>query len=105
MSDFGTAVREARTKGSTDGKELSQVELGRLVGVTGVTISRIESGERDPSFGLALRIAQALDIDLNLLKRDGGRTADIAPTKDPRPSLVVVDDPVPPLVDEASPQW
>ncbi len=60
---LGALVREAR-----EGRGWSQAQLGSLVGVTGATISRIESGERDPSWRLAHRIAVKLDIDLNSLK-------------------------------------
>ncbi|HEX5690849.1 MAG TPA: helix-turn-helix domain-containing protein, partial [Roseiflexaceae bacterium] len=42
---------------------LTQDELGELVSYAGQTIRKIESGQRRPSLQLALRLAQALQLD------------------------------------------
>lgn len=46
------------------GKELTQSDLGKRVGVTRQTIAFIEKGEFSPSVALALRLAKALDIPI-----------------------------------------
>ncbi|MGB3414649.1 MAG: helix-turn-helix transcriptional regulator [Microbacteriaceae bacterium] len=48
-------VRRKRTE-----NELTQSELGELVGVTRQTIAFIEKGEYTPSVALSLRLAEAL---------------------------------------------
>lgn len=45
----------------------TQVELAKKVGVTRQTIGFIEKGEFSPSVTLALKLAQALEVDLNEL--------------------------------------
>lgn len=45
----------------------TQVELAKQVGVTRQTIGFIEKGEFSPSVTLALKLAHALDCDLNEL--------------------------------------
>lgn len=47
--------------------QLSQEELGEKVGVSTATISRIERGEQQPSFGLTAVLIQALNIPAELL--------------------------------------
>lgn len=45
----------------------TQIELARLVGVTRQTIGFIEKGEFSPSVTLSLKLACALDCDINEL--------------------------------------
>lgn len=45
----------------------TQIELAKMVGVTRQTIGFIEKGEFSPSVTLALKLASALEIDLNEL--------------------------------------
>jgi transcriptional regulator with XRE-family HTH domain len=45
---------------------LSQKELAELTGTTQSAIARLESGGRPPRIDTLLRIAQALDCDLNV---------------------------------------
>jgi transcriptional regulator with XRE-family HTH domain len=40
---------------------LTQEELARKIGTSAVTVSRIESGRRRPSFAMLKRIAEATD--------------------------------------------
>ena len=59
-------------------RELSQVELAELVGTTQSAIARLESGGRPPRIDTLLRIADALDCELEVelrpRTRPGGRT-------------------------------
>ena len=56
------------------GRGLSQADLAELVGTTQSAIARLESGGRPPRIDTLLRIANALDADLDieLLDREPG---------------------------------
>ena len=54
---FGQALRAFR-----EGRGVSQAELGRRLGMSHATVSRLESGSRRPSRVMALRIAHALGL-------------------------------------------
>lgn len=50
-------------------KNLSQNKLAELAGVSQQDISRVLLGDtKNPSFGLVVKIAKVLDIDLNQFK-------------------------------------
>lgn len=51
-------------------KELTQIELGKLVNVSNRTISEIERGNRNPSGKLARKIANVLQFDMELFFND-----------------------------------
>ena len=55
-------VRELRAR-----HEFTQIELAKRVGVTRQTIGFIEKGEFSPSVTLSLKLAQALDCEINEL--------------------------------------
>jgi transcriptional regulator with XRE-family HTH domain len=55
-------------------RELSQQELAELVGTTQSAIARIERGERPPKFDTLLRIANALDCELEIRLRPRTKT-------------------------------
>lgn len=57
MSTFSENLKLQRQK-----KKLSQEELGKLVGVTGVTIMRYEKGLREPKLEIVKALANALKI-------------------------------------------
>ena len=57
MSNFSENLRLQRQK-----KNLSQEELGNLIGVSGVTIMRYEKGTREPKLETIKKIANALKI-------------------------------------------
>jgi DNA-binding XRE family transcriptional regulator len=59
-----TWMQEARAK-----KNLSQTKLAIAAGCSKTTIVKIENDSRDPSFDLALRIADILDIDIKRFKQ------------------------------------
>jgi transcriptional regulator with XRE-family HTH domain len=48
---------------------LTQLQLGEAVGVSHGHIARIELGRADPSLGLVERIADALDLEIELVSR------------------------------------
>ncbi|MFE2555952.1 helix-turn-helix transcriptional regulator [Streptomyces sp. NPDC059352] len=60
----GARIRDAREHAN-----LSQIQLGELVGVDHKTVHRIEYGRSDPKLGLLLQIARALDVPLSELLR------------------------------------
>lgn len=57
MEDYGRRIKEARERAG-----MTQEELGKAIGVTGVTIMRYERGQRQPRFKQMERIADALDV-------------------------------------------
>lgn len=63
---IGNRIKNARLN-----KNLSQETLGKLLGVSKVSISGYETGRRQPSLDILVKIADYLDLDLNyLLGRD-----------------------------------
>jgi transcriptional regulator with XRE-family HTH domain len=54
---LGRAVRELRAK-----RKMSQQELARVTGLHFTYLSGIENGRRNPSYGVILAVAQALDV-------------------------------------------
>ena len=50
---------------------LSQLELAKSIGVSRQTINMIENNKYNPTLGLCLNLAKALDTDLNSLFLDG----------------------------------
>ncbi len=62
MMMLGTKIKEMRLK-----KNIKQVELARMAGISNTYLSDIEKGRTKPSIEAFLRIAEALDIkDLNI---------------------------------------
>lgn len=61
----------ARIRRSRQQRGLSQWDLARLADVSQAAISNYESGKRELSLALALRIAAALDITLSDLTTTG----------------------------------
>lgn len=62
MSTFSENLKKQRQK-----KNLTQDQLGQLVGVTGVTIMRYEKGLREPKLETIKSIANALNVPLSEL--------------------------------------
>lgn len=48
-------------------KNMTQAELSRRTGITRTNISRFESGKYNPSLDIMVKIATALDMDLDIL--------------------------------------
>ncbi len=57
---IGAAIRESRKK-----QNLTQEELGRMIGVQKAQISRIENG-RNLTFATVLKLFKAMNISVNL---------------------------------------
>lgn len=55
--DSGTKIKEARTQ-----KNMSQLQLAELLGITQPSFAAIESGKRTPKLDTLIRIAAALDV-------------------------------------------
>lgn len=60
MSNFAGYLKELR-----DDKRIGVRELGRAVGVTGMHISNMEKGKSLPSPALIVKLAEALDTDVD----------------------------------------
>ncbi len=60
--DIGENVKKMREE-----QRLSQKDLSLMAGVQQSTISYIECGEKNPSVDTAIKIAEALGVDLNTL--------------------------------------
>lgn len=58
-------MRNVKLKMARVEKDLSQEELGDLVGVTRQTIGLIEAGKYNPSLNLCIAICKATDKTLN----------------------------------------
>lgn len=56
---LGEAIRQLRNK-----RSLSQEDLAHAAGVTTGTISAIERGNSNPTWGTVKRIAKALDVSV-----------------------------------------
>lgn len=48
-------------------KNLSQKELGSMIGISSATINRIESGKQDVKLSRLKKIAKVLDVDIKEL--------------------------------------
>lgn len=59
---LGSQIREGRRK-----KNMTQSDLGREIGYSINGIAKIERGESDPKFSSLVKIAGALDLDLDTL--------------------------------------
>ncbi|WP_405676943.1 helix-turn-helix domain-containing protein [Streptomyces sp. NBC_01511] len=57
---IGTRIRAAR-----EAAGLTQIQLGEMAGLDHKTIHRIEYGTSDPTLGMLIRIAAALDMSLS----------------------------------------
>lgn len=60
-------MKNLRMKAARAGKDLSQDDLAKLVGVSRQTINSIEKGDYNPTIKLCLAICKALDKTLDEL--------------------------------------
>lgn len=63
---FGERLTFARNQ-----KKLTQSKLGKKVSTSGDIIGKYERGENIPSIDVAAKIAEALDVTLDYLVKDG----------------------------------
>lgn len=52
-------------------KKIKQSDLGKMIGTSGDIIGKYERGENTPSIEVAAKIADALDVTLDYLAKDG----------------------------------
>lgn len=95
---FGERIRLLRTK-----KELTQDELGKILGVGKATISQYESETRTPDARMLLRMADFFNTTIDYLL---GRTDDPTPPDKPNAAVETLaahrtDDPMADLPEEA----
>lgn len=57
---FGNFIKDARVKNG-----MSQLEVASLAGIDQAYLSKVERGTREPTLGVALRICDALKLDIN----------------------------------------
>lgn len=57
---FGNFIKDARLR-----KGLLQHEVATVAGIEQAYLSKIERGTREPTLGVALRICDALGLDIN----------------------------------------
>ncbi|MBQ9157577.1 MAG: helix-turn-helix transcriptional regulator [Eubacterium sp.] len=60
-------MKNLRLKAARAGKDLSQAELAKAVGVSRQTISAIEKGDYNPTIRLCISICKVLDRTLDEL--------------------------------------
>ncbi len=60
-------MKNLRLKAARAGKDLSQEELAKAVGVSRQTISAIEKGDYNPTINLCISICKVLDKTLDEL--------------------------------------
>jgi len=63
---FGDKLSYARKQ-----KKMRQADLGKLVGTSGDIIGKYERGENMPSIEVATKMADALNVTLDYLVKDG----------------------------------
>ena len=85
MAKIGRNIREQRMK-----KGLSQEELAEKLYVTRQTISNYETGKSNPDVEMLARIAEELDIDIQLLIYGETKKRDMKQIRTAAASLVVI---------------
>ncbi len=58
-------MKNLRLKAARAGKDMSQEDLAKAVGVSRQTINAIEKGDYNPTVNLCIAICRALDVTLN----------------------------------------
>ena len=66
-----------------ENKKITQKELAKLINVAESTVSMYERGEREPSFEIAVRLANLFNVSIDYLL---GRTDDPTPPQQPSTS-------------------
>lgn len=57
-------------------RDLTQADLADLAGITRASVNAIEGGRMTPSILLALKLAEALDVEVDALFRLSGRESE-----------------------------
>jgi len=90
VPDFPARLKELRQQA-----DLSQEALARLAGTTASSVAKLERGERAPSLDLAGRLADALGVTVDELRRPPTARQEPRPPGRPRKA---------PAADQAEPQ-
>lgn len=56
-------------------KKMTQIELAKRTGISQPNINRFESGKYNPSLEMLVKVALALDMELNIQLREKGKAA------------------------------
>ena len=75
MSVLGQRIRQLRHKAN-----LTQAQLGKLLGCSGSTVSLYEGGQRSPDTEMLVRLAEVFDVSVDYLL---GRVSDPAHREKP----------------------
>lgn len=51
-------------------KKISQIELSKMTGIIQADISRIENGKANPTINVLKRLAEAMEMNLNIFLED-----------------------------------
>ena len=73
--DSDRKIVGARIRAARENASLSQQELSRRSGIAQESLSRIETGRRDPRLGTLRRLAKGLDLSLDQLMEQLATTA------------------------------
>ena len=85
MVDFGAKLKMLRTT-----KGLTQIELGKTLGLTKSMISAYEMGSRYPSYSILIKIAAYFDVTTDfLLGADTKQGIDISGLSEANMKLVI----------------
>lgn len=82
---IGENVRTARKN-----KHLSQKALAEMVGVSELSIIRLEKGQREPRPSELEKLAAALDVPASTLMNSGVMPSDVTPVSMPRGKIIFV---------------
>lgn len=74
--DLGTWITEYRRQ-----RDITQVELGAILGWPQSVIARLEAGQREPSFSTIRRLASALNVTITITTKPGSSTLSINKTR------------------------
>ena len=78
LKNFGSRIKKARLS-----KDWSQEELANKLGTSKSVISGYESGRNDPSYSMALKIAEQLSVSINWLFYGNNDLSDITNVVNP----------------------
>lgn len=80
MASFQDRLRELREE-----RNLTQQELGQIIGVSKSTIAMYEQGKRKPKFEIQEALADYFNVDLDYLTGRSDKTTVAMPVKDAKP--------------------
>lgn len=85
----GAKIREIRLR-----NKLTQTQLGKLLGVSGVAVMRYEKGTRQPNLQMLFKLSEALDVPIYFLFSQERAEKEQCPTTDTTPASSSASTPV-----------